>query len=203
MEETWKNLAPPFAEYKISNFGRLKNAKNKDCKIALKKDRQYQYPYVNINIRRKSGNARLFRPLAQVVYEAFGENYTKRATVYHKDNNLFNCRLDNLYISRCYMVNPSQEQINIYEKQIKSCVLHLFRVKNWIYANHYGFDIDNCMGDCYLLIYQHLSQFKVGTSFYSFVAKYATMVFKTHYKKFKKTQQMTVRLIEDGRNKIF
>ena len=198
MEEIWRTLAAPFDGYKISNFGRLKNPKNKDCKIALKKDREYQYPYVHINLRRKSGNARLWRSLAQIVYEAFGENYTNGVTVFHKDNNVFNCRIDNLYIPRCYTVKPTQGQIDAYEKQIKPCVLHLFKVKEWTNASRSGFDVDNCIGDCYLLCYQHLSQFKVGTSFYHFVAKYSTWVFLSHYRKFKKEQQMTKRYIENG-----
>ena len=202
MEEIWKNLAAPFNGYKVSNFGRLKNPKNRDCKIALKRDRKYRYPYIHINLRRKSGNIRLFRSLAQVVYEMFGENYQNGVTVFHKDNDVFNCRIDNLYIPRCYVVKPTQEQINIYERQIKPCVLHLFKVKGWTNLSRFGFDVNDCIGDCYLLCYRYLSQFAVGTSFYAFVAKYAIYVFKTHYSKFKKEQKMTTRFIENEWIKI-
>lgn len=120
MEEIWKNLEPPFNGYKISNFGRIRNAKDKESKIFYRKDRGYVYPCVHINLRRKSGNYRIFHSLAQEVYKAFGKNYKDGVKIYHKDGNVMNCCIDNLFIAKGYTITPSTEQLSVFNSVLLS-----------------------------------------------------------------------------------
>lgn len=188
MEEIWKNLEPPFNGYKISNFGRIKNAKNKESKVFYRKDRGYVYPFIHINLRRKSGNCRICHSLAQEVYKAFGENYKDGVKIYHKDGNVMNCCIDNLFIARGYTIVPSAEQLSVFNSDVIKCVLHFVGVKR---LNVYGdlCDIDNVIGESYLMIWKHLSQFKVGKSFYSFCARYVQFAFLAEYKKKKQEKE--------------
>ena len=186
MEEIFKNLEPPFDGYKISNFGRIINPRGKECKptTAKKYNGQYAYPFCNINIRRKSGNARKHASLAVEVYKAFGENYKKGMRVYHKDGDVWNCRIDNLFISTGYNISPTAEQIEVFNSSVVKCVKHFVGAKR---MNSYAIcDIDDVMGESYRMIWEHLSQWKTSTSFYQFCIRYVRWAFLAEYAKKKK-----------------
>ena len=186
MEEIFKNLEPPFDGYKISNFGRIINPRGKECKPTTSKkyNGQYAYPFCHINIRRKSGNARKYASLAGEVYKAFGENYKKGMRVYHKDGDVWNCRIDNLFIANGYIMPPNAEQIERFNSDVIKCVKHYIGVKK---LNNYAVcDIDNVIGESYRMIWEHLSQWKTSTSFYRFCIRYARWASLAEYAKKKK-----------------
>ena len=185
MEEIFKNLDPPFDGYKISNFGRIISPKGKECKPTTKKYKgKYAYPFCNINIRRKSGNARKYASLAVEVYKAFGENYKKGLKVYHKDGDVWNCRIDNLFIPTGYTIPPNAEQIKRFNTDVIKCVKHYIGIKKL--NNCVVCDIDDVMGESYRMIWEHLSQWKTSTSFYQFCIRYVRWAFLAEYAKKKK-----------------
>lgn len=76
MEEQWKNLKPPFDDYSISNFGRIRNKKGQEIKPTAHccgKDKKYAYPTIHLCIRRNKQNIYKFTSLAGEVYKAFGK----------------------------------------------------------------------------------------------------------------------------------
>lgn len=184
MEELWKPLAPPFDKWCVSNFGRIKNGKGSFIKPFAHNSNGSVYPFVHIIIRRKDCYARLMLSLNRAVYERFGENYQQGITIYHKDGDKFNCRIDNLYISKGYTEKATEEQINIYTNTVIKCVKHIVGIKKL--NCYYWLDVDNIMGEAYLLIWKHLSQYKVGTSFYMFCKRYVDWVTIAQWKKDKK-----------------
>lgn len=186
MEEIFKSLEPPFDGYKISNFGRIINPKGEQCKpIKSKKAHgKYEYPFIHINIRRKSGNARKMSSLATAVYKMFGENYQDGVRVYHKDGDLWNCRIDNLFIATGYTVPPNAEQIEWFNSDVLKCVKHFIGVKK--YHNFHICDIDDVIGESCRMIWEHLSQYKTNTSFYVFCSRYVRWAFLAEYAKKKK-----------------
>ncbi len=99
-----------------------------------------------------------------------------------------NCRIDNLFIARGYTIVPSAEQLSVFNSDVIKCVLHFVGVKR---LNVYGdlCDIDNVIEESYLMIWKHLSQFKVGKSFYSFCARYVQFAFLAEYKKKKQEKE--------------
>lgn len=198
MEEIWKSFEPPFDGYKISNFGRLLNPKGKELKIAIRKDRGYYYPLVSITLY--NGGAIICRKhasLAQEVYKAFGEGYKDGAKVFAKDGDVFNCRIDNLTISKIYTEKPTAEQVAKYEKEVTQCVLHYVKVREWNDFMKIGLDVDNIIGNAYADIYQYLPKYNVNTSFYAFCKTFCDYAFLHEYKKFKKEQEHTIRLTYD------
>lgn len=186
MEEIFKNLEPPFDGYKISNFGRIINPKGKECKPATSKKikGQYEYPFCHINIRRKSGDARKMTSLAVEVYKAFGENYKDGMKVYHKDGDLWNCRIDNLFIASGYTMPPQREQIERFNSDVLKCVKHFIGIKK--YTKYTVCDIDDVIGESCRMIWEHLSQYKINTSFYVFCTRYVRWAFLREYAKKKK-----------------
>lgn len=190
MEEIFKNFEPPFDGYKISNMGRVLNPKGKERKIEIvtqiKNGVTYKYPYVSINIRKKNSPARKRTLLAHEVYRLFGDGFKGRAKVYYKDGNAMNCRIDNLFISNGYLVKPTDEQIEIYINDAKACILHFVRENKL--RGYRGLDVDNIIGEAYLHIWKHLSQYKTGTSFYAFCKRYTRWAFLYEYKKLKQWQ---------------
>lgn len=184
MEEIFKNLEPPFDGYKISNFGRIINPRGKECKPAASKYKCYSYPKINIIIRKKDMFARKLSSLATAVYKAFGENYQDGVKVYHKDGDVWNCRIDNLFISTGYTISPTAEQIEVFNSSVVKCVKHFVGAKR---MNSYAIcDIDDVMGESYRMIWEHLSQWKTSTSFYQFCIRYVRWAFLAEYAKKKK-----------------
>ena len=188
MEEIFKNLEPPFDGYKISNFGKIINPKGKECKPFKCRYKGYTYLKVQIIIRRKNLNARKCCSLATEVYKAFGVGYIKGCKIYHKDGDVFNCKIDNLFIAKGYITPHTNEQIEIYINNVIPCVKHYVGVKK---LNDYAdiCDIDGVIGESYLLIWKHLSQFKLTDKFYSFCAQYVQWAFLSAYKKAKREQE--------------
>lgn len=186
MEEIFKALEPPFESYKVSNYGRILNRNKKEIKPDLGQYKNTIYPKVNINIRRNGRSQyRKVESLAVAVYRLFGEGYSPRAIVYHRDGNHMNCRIDNLYIASGYTVPPNENQIQTYEESVIKCVLHYVGIKR---INRMGdlVDVDNIIGESYLMIWKHLSQYKDGTSFYQFCRRYVEWAFLSEYKLKKK-----------------
>lgn len=188
MEEIFKNFEPPFDGYKISNYGRIFNPKGKEIFPSAKRMGKHIYCFVNINIRNKNMSARKHSSLAVEVYKAFGVGYIKGCKIYHKDGDVFNCKIDNLFIAKGYIIPPTNEQIEIYINNVIPCVKHYVGVKK---LNDYAdiCDIDDVIGESYLLIWKHLSQFKLTNKFYSFCAKYVQWAFISAYKKAKREQE--------------
>ena len=184
MEEEWKKLKPPFDDYQISNFGRIKNRHGKEIKpYAHKSIDEYVYPMVHINIRRKDGNARMLSSLAGEVYKAFGDgNCPDRMKVFHRDGDKWNCRIDNLFISKGLTTPPTKEQVEIYESQVIPCVKHIIKIRK---LNDFAdiIDVDNIIGESCLKIWIYLSQYKDGTSFYQFCKRYVEFAFLEEWKK--------------------
>lgn len=129
--------------------------------------------------------ARKLSSLATAVYKAFGENYKDGVKVYHKDGDVWNCRIDNLFISTGYTVSPTVEQIEVFNSSVVKCVKHFVGAKR---MNSYVIcDIDDVIGESYRMIWEHLSQYKTGTSFYQFCIRYVRWAFLAEYAK-KKTE---------------
>ena len=179
MEEQFLNLEFPFERYQISNMGRVISPRRKELTSYMKKDHGCTYRVIIINTAKK----RKSFYIANEVYKAFGQGYKNGATVFYKDGDHSNCRIDNLFISKGYTTAPDEEQIAKYENEAKACILHFIGVKK--YNEVIGLDVDNIIGNAYLLIWQHLSQYKIGTSFYSFCARYVKWAFLYEYKKYK------------------
>lgn len=194
MEEQWKSFEPPFDDYLISNFGRIKNKKGKEIKAYKQCDRGYEYAKVAINIRRKGLSARKNTSLAVEVYKAFGEKYVNGAMIYHKDGDIWNCRIDNLFISKGYVEPPTREQVEKYENEVLHCIKHIIKTEKY---NDYAdlIDVDNIIGESYLQIWKHLSQYKIETSFYAFCKRYVKWAFLVEWKKKKIEQEYIKKLM--------
>ena len=76
------------------------------------------------------------------------------------------------------------EQIERFNSDVIKCVKHYMGVKK---LNSYAIcDIDDVMGESYRMIWEHLSQYKVNTSFYQFCIRYVRWAFLAEYAKKKK-----------------
>lgn len=186
MEEQWKNLKPPFDDYSISNFGRIRNKKGQEIKPTAHccgKDKKYAYPTIHLCIRRNKQNIYKYTSLAGEVYKAFGKGkIPDRVIVSHIDGDKWNCRIDNLHISKGYTTPPTEEQVKIYEEQVIPCVRHIVgRRRFFDYANL--IDVENIMGESFLKIWIHLSQYPLDKSFYGFCKRYVEFAFKEEWAK--------------------
>lgn len=174
--EIWKE----FNGYKVSNYGKIVNRFGKKVKGYIQKDRGYTYKVVVLRINK---TRKLFH-LNTLIFKLFNDNYVENARVFYVNGDIENCNIFNLKISRAYTTKPTVEQIDIYEKNVIACVKDYFKKQGWIKINN-GFDVDNAICETYLYVYKYLSTYKVGTSFYSFCARYSRIVFAVEYKKFK------------------
>lgn len=186
MEEIFKNFEPPFERYRISNYGRVISPRGKELSSYMGKNHGCEYRVIIINTAKK----RKIFCIANEVYKAFGQGYKKGVNVFYKDGDHSNCRIDNLFISNGYLVKPSDEQIEKYINDAKACILHFVR-ENKLRA-YRGLDVDNIIGEAYLLIWKHLSQYKTDTSFYAFCKRYTRWAFLREYKKLKQRQEHCV-----------
>ena len=91
----------------------------------------------------------------------------------------------NMYGGELYDNEATQGgAVYLHEKNIISCVKDYFHKQGYFECEKQGMDIDNTLAETYLLCYKHLSQFVIGTSFYSFCRKRAKWTFNNHYRKF-------------------
>ena len=179
--EQWRD----YYTYKISDKGRIVNRHGREVKGIVKVQQGYPYRTVELRIDKKS----VYRNVGALVYRLF-TGYEGDARVYHIDGNFENCSLDNLAISKAYTVAPTAEQVDVYEKNVVGCVKGYFKNRGWFELKRTGLDVDNALGNAYLLAYKYLPQFAVGTNFYAFTCQFAKWAFFTEYKQYKKQQEI-------------
>lgn len=165
---------PTLEKYQITSYGRIINPNGKELSPRIKKQRRkdavYEYKVINVK------NITLH--VATEVYKAFGKNWTKGITIYHLDGNAENCNIDNLAISKAYTTPPSKDQIDKYISDVRPTVISCMQKKGYFERWKDGLDVDNIIGNSYLLIWQHLSQYSFEKGgWYSFCAKYVRLSF--------------------------
>lgn len=176
-KEEWKE----YQGYFFSNTGKCRNKHGRIVEGYIRRDRNYQYKVVALHVNKKRVNV----CVNQVVYKLFGKNYPKdtRAQVFNLDGDILNCAIWNLKICRAYTQEPTPQQIARYQNEVENCVLHIVKDKQ---LNKFSrLDVDNIIGETYLMIWRHLSQFMPNTSFYVFCKKYFMFVFKAAYKEYR------------------
>lgn len=186
--EQWRD----YYTYKVSDKGRIVNRFGREVKGYIATESGKKYRVVVLRFDKK----RIHRKVGALVYRLF-TGYEGNARVRHLDGNFDNCSLDNLAIARSYTEAPSAEQLNAYEKNVVACVKDYFNKQGWIELQRLGLDIDNALGNAYLLVYRYLPQYSVGTSFYVFASKYARWAFLVEYKRYKREQDYMFRLIKN------
>lgn len=175
--------------YLVSNKGRILNKRFDEIKGYLHRSNGYAYR----NIVLRENGKRISKQLNQIVAECFCPFWKNdiKFYIYHKDGNKNNCAYDNLFICKAYTEKPSAEQLKIYEESIFKCVQHIFGKQGYMFAEYdKGIDIDNVMSNVYMQVFKYLPGYKVGTSFYKFVKKYADWEFKRAYKQYKIDQEI-------------
>lgn len=86
-----------------------------------------------------------------------------RIKCYHKNGDKADNRLENLKVCDGYTKQPTSEQLDVFNKEAFACCLHIFKTKGWLKQRE--LDVDNILGDTYLLIYKHLPQYNPKYSF--------------------------------------
>lgn len=173
--------------YLVSNRGRVLNKKFKELKGYIANKGGYFYRCIVFHINGK----RVGKQLNQLVWECFSENYRSDLNVklIHIDGNLDNCDMDNLKVARAYTEERTAEQIKIYNENVIACVKDIFGKMG--YAKTTYLDIDGALSQSYLLCWEYLAQYKVGTSFYQFCRKYAKWAFLMEAKRYKDARTIT------------
>ncbi len=144
-----------------------------------------------------SNNKKQTITVAQAVYKLFGKGYPNdtRPKIIYIDGDTTNCAIWNLKICRAYTEERLPEQIARYKNEVKNCVLHI--VKD-MHLNRYAqLDVDNIIGETYLMIWKHLSQYMPNTSFYVFCKKYFMLVFRRAWEERTRTLDNTISLDEN------
>ena len=172
--EEWKD----YHGYKVSNKGRVVNRFGREIFGEMRKSKGYEYHSIVLRINKK----RTRKNINVLVCELFNSDYKKGARVYQIDGDKKNCAIDNLKISRAYTAKPNAQQVEKYTNSVMNCVKHYFKNRGWIEAQKYGIDIDNALGNAYVLIWKYLPSYKEDKSFYSFCAKYCRFAFLYQYK---------------------
>ncbi len=169
-----------FEDCKISNYGRFMSPKGKMRKL------KFLQGTWRIDIIKKRGGREVARlanfSIAKLVYTHFAEKVPSgEFYVHYKDGDHNNLRFDNLAIS---IGEPTQEQIDIYNKGVYACVKHAVRNSGFYYLKKDGLDIDNIIAQSCFLAWKHLAIFD-GRNFYGFCkmcVKYACL---KEYRNFK------------------
>lgn len=162
MEEEWSLIAYyPLLE--ISNFGNVRNAKTKRKHTPYFKD-----GVMKIDLHRKLRSL----SLARLVYNHFAdEEAPKDCKVIHIDKNPQNCRFDNLRLRAGYGMIPTPEQLEIFNNQVYRCVKYiLFNIKCIKPNTQYwgGYEVNDLIQDCVMIIYQALPVYDFKTKFLTF-----------------------------------
>ena len=185
MKEEFKNLMiEHFTDYKISNYGYIVNRYNKIISPRISKNG------VMIDIKKRRGKeviARFTANLDRLVYKYFIGNIDDITRVFHKDNDITNNRVDNLYIKR---TEPSQCSIDMFNKYAIHFVYH-YCIRRWLHCSKEGLDLDNIIGEALLISWKHLYHFnKYGYEdvkmFYHFCADFCKTAFRKEFKNRKK-----------------
>lgn len=189
--EKWETLAPPFDKYKISSYGNVISPKGKLLKPYIQCygiDKKCTRAICTLKIERKGIKIRRIIGVGTEVYRHFGNGYIDGVKVFHKDKNILNNNIENLFIADGYTTDATQEQ----QKRIQEiipCVIHSLKILNLTRYRKYGLDIDNVIGEATFMCWLHLSQFH-GNSFYAYCKKYVRFAFLHEYTKWKKYSQI-------------
>ena len=147
----------------VSNFGNVRTKKNK-----LKHKPYFKQNVLKVDLCRKMRSL----SVARLVYNEFAdEPAPSDCKVIHIDKNPLNCRFDNLRLRAGYGMIPTQEQLNIFNKQVYPCVKYiLFRIKNIKPNTKFwgGFEVDDLIQDCVTTIYQVLPIYDFSVEFLTF-----------------------------------
>ncbi len=181
MQEIWKQ----YHGYLVSNYGRVKNKHGRELSPITQKDKIRNYLYVTLHINKK----RCKRTIAPLVAELFlikNKNCGKKIRCTHIDGDYRNCRADNLKICDIQIFDREEWQIQMYNKNIVACCKHIFKKNGYFELEKIGFDVDNCLCECYLDIWIYLPKIKSknGSYFYSFCEHQCRYVFCRLYKKY-------------------
>ena len=107
MEEKWKTISQD-ERYEVSNFGRVRNKKSGRI-LACNPTKSHRHPQVFL-----AGNewGRLQLTVSQLVWHEFNmKPYKYGEKIGHKDGNIFNNRLENLYL-----VTNKSKYVKCFEK---------------------------------------------------------------------------------------
>ena len=182
MEEIFVPLkVKNFEDFKISNYGRMLSAKGKIMKLVMIAGT------LRYDIKKRKGGqvvARMARwSAAQLVYAHFAEKAPKgKSHIRYKDGDPTNLRIDNLELA---VKEPTQEQIDIYTKDILACVKHAVAHSGYYDARKRGIDIDNVIAESCYRIWRHLAWYNTKYSFYGFCKRYVEYVYLTELQSIK------------------
>lgn len=188
MKEEWKK----YHNYYVSNFGRIKNSKDKILSSQTQRNKGYYCLYYTLFINKK----RCHCCIAPIVAELFlgqNKNSGRRYKCIHIDGDFKNCRADNLKISKIHTQEREEWQIKTYKENVIACCKHIFQKNQYFDAEKIGFDVDNCLSQCYLDIWITLPKLKHKNYFYTFCKYQCHYTFCRLYKKYQTRLKKEIR----------
>lgn len=169
--ELWAKLeeAP---NYEISSFGNVKRIYKRGSRI-LRPYKNHYCIIVNFKVNKKT--VRL--SIAKLVYKYFGEcdlkkTFTKYGYVKHKDGNIWNNRIENLYVITYQGERLKKWQIDKYEneaeKNIGIIAITFYNDK----LKQNKIEIEDFKQEALMIVWRYLSLYVENEPFYSFCYHY-------------------------------
>lgn len=179
--EYWTELDGTNGLYEISNFGNVRNVRQRrNLKLRL---RTKNGNSVVVSLKNKKANLdAVKRSVGLEVYRHFAKEPLrfKKFKVYHKDGNIWNNHIDNLFALEHITNNATKEQQDKFESEAYKCVKNIV---NTLY-NIKGFDKENLVQESIMLIWKYLPNFKIGNNFFVFCKRYVNYAFQNLIKQF-------------------
>lgn len=197
--EYWAYLDGTNNLYEISNFGNVRSTRTKR-NLAQQIKANSNAVVVSLHNKNLNGGKRIKKFVAHEVYKHFADkNFVfDNYKVYHLDGNIRNNKITNLAVLDCIHHKATQEQLQIYSKNIYKYVKKICHKK----YNIKGFDTENLIQQSAVTIWKYLPDFKVinksKNGFYGFCKHYVEMVAIPLLK-----QYHEYRLFNDFENKIY
>lgn len=179
--EYWTELDGTNGLYDISNFGNIRNAHIRRNLTPRLKNSKTQKS-VLISLHNKSfGELKI--SIAREVYKHFSKEPIryKGFKVFHKDGNIWNNHIDNLYVLNHIKNKESPEQLEIFNKEayknVRAIVYSKYNIK--------GLDKEDLIQEAILLIYKYLPNFDINKNFFKFCCRYVKYALYSNYKQLK------------------
>lgn len=165
-EEIWK-VVERCPKVEVSNTGRLRYTQNqKLCAV----QNHYNAPSCIVRYNGK----RVTLSIAQEVWRAFGTGkQTAHTHVKRRDNDNFNCCIDNLSVKLDGSAKAEEWQVNLFMKYARPVILNELKNRGCL-EKWRGWDIDNIIGEALYLGWRYLPTLQANsyTDFYHYLKPY-------------------------------
>ena len=172
--EYWTELDGTNGLYDISNLGNIRNVHTRRNITPRKKG-----ACVVVQLKNKSfGIKKIF--IANEVFRHFNNNLKVDSFhIFHKDGNIWNNRLDNLYGSAHILNETTNEQKQVFDYKVYECV----RAIVYNRYNIKGIDKEDLIQESVMLVYKYLPNYNFKCKFITFCAKYVKYAYLSNLEK--------------------